>query len=1244
MKRAYFSFLLLLVCGLLAFLPNSDSEFRVNPYLQVFGNGDYQITFWSTGTSTAEFILIDENQSPILTENLNGEVVPEIYYTQVEKTENINGLTQGSWLFPDDTFKFKIVLSDLKRDAAYSYQVKLGNETFKSGFTTAPDKNNWSSIRFIALSDSETEPLGRVTRRAWYPASINSRPASFFQPWKAKFGTTLDQGFEISNYSLTEKEGYEYNLRVVNERLPDFMLMPGDLVQGSGYQPAWDEFWRHNAGEYDQGLSKYPLIPALGNWENFGAKNGGYGTNERGEFLPKLGRERFHAYFETPSNDPLQKHRQSYYRVDYGPITVLTLDSSNGTPDQKRSDFPADQKLKNQELTALGTDTQENYTLSQYQAAGGNDLSGFGQGTPQYEWLVSNLQDAQESKQLVFVQFHHIPYSSGEHGVPINHELATGQGGIPMRVLNPIFEEYGVIAVFAGHDELFERSFVDENQDGSGVLYYDVGVAGDGMRGEKRNYLKNPLELLNYNSFKKWTADQNEPEQWVESGGNPVLSDGGKHYGHLEVNVQKVSENGKEYAKIDFSPVYIFPVLDQNYNLQSVERRVYNDEVSLKVLLAEEKFEPVLKENVKLFLDKDGKASLSPEKVLVEVPDEDFSFEYSSGEQLDCSDLGEQELIVTSTRKSDGEIFKDTTSLSVIDTIAPSLEYKSVVYEFDLTKGELFFDVEDFMVSPPTDNCNSESIEVKLDKESISCSDLDSGSENISIELVLTVSDASGNSKTYTTSALVNLVESQKVSLSPIGKLYEGRSVELKLGEELDFQVVEWRKGTNLIEGEKGKFILVDSPGQYLAILVLENGCWVASESILLELEDLPFPSVKESIQLNLNAEGIAVLDYESVFESWPFDSSGLNLELSKTQFTCSDLGENMVQMIISDGNGTQWSFDVAVLVEDKEGPMLEVQDIEIDLDVNLGSKSISTDDLILNLSDNCSVKEVSLSKEEFTCEDIGKEIPVILRAIDPSGNVTEVQALVTVNRFEQTQVTLTGNLEFCEGEESSLSVQASGDFEVISWLRNGSPIPNQNASSLALSESGIYQAVIRYQGGCISESDVVEVKVNQLPKGEIEVNGDILIAPAGVFEYQWYRNGEIIPNATESSYQVNLMGEYSVFLTNQAGCTAFIEPVTLTIAGLGSRPTFEIKTIQIYPNPASETVKLEFPDDTSLEANNLTIYGPDGKNLTSLVRILNWGVGKAELEINLLPAGLYWVQLPNENQTIYQGKLIKAH
>lgn len=483
------------------YLAFSQNNFRIFPYLQ-FNQQKVQIRWFSGQNYSSSLSVSNEEGTVVFSGSVLGSELSEMYYTQGERNQNISGLVAGSWIGPEKYFRYEKTL-DLLPGKIYTYTVSLNGQNYSSSFKTAPNTNEWESIRFIALSDSETEPRDRVTHRALYPGKPLIRFFPVPPAWKTSFGTTTEEGIELPNYMLSEQKGFAENLKLIKSRTPDFLIMPGDIVQGGAYMPGWDEFWRHTSGDFDQILDKFPVIPAIGNWEAFGAINGGYGFNEKGAFNPVLGRSRFHGFFEFPTNDPDQKHRQSYYRTDYGPITILTLDSSNGTPDQKRSDFSDDQKIKNKILTEIGTDTQENYTEAMYLSAGGTDLSGFGPGSSQYIWLEKNLELAKNQGRLIFVQFHHIPFSSGEHGVPINHELATGQSGIPMRILNPLFEKYEVIAVFVGHDELFERSFVDADGDGKGVHYYDVGVAGDGLRGVKRDWLSNPFETLDYNSSSK---------------------------------------------------------------------------------------------------------------------------------------------------------------------------------------------------------------------------------------------------------------------------------------------------------------------------------------------------------------------------------------------------------------------------------------------------------------------------------------------------------------------------------------------------------------------------------------------------------------------------------------------------------------------------------------------------------------------------------------------------------------------
>lgn len=90
-------------------------------------------------------------------------------------------------------------------------------------------------------------------------------------------------------------------------------------------------------------------------------------------------------------------------------------------------------------------------------------VDGYGDYTPgslQYEWLVSDLEST--SKPWKFVFFHIPPYSSGGWGSDLNVR----------QTLCPLFEQYGVIIVFSGHDHGYERSVAN------GVTYIVTGGGG----------------------------------------------------------------------------------------------------------------------------------------------------------------------------------------------------------------------------------------------------------------------------------------------------------------------------------------------------------------------------------------------------------------------------------------------------------------------------------------------------------------------------------------------------------------------------------------------------------------------------------------------------------------------------------------------------------------------------------------------------------------------------------------------
>ena len=73
------------------------------------------------------------------------------------------------------------------------------------------------------------------------------------------------------------------------------------------------------------------------------------------------------------------------------------------------------------------------------------------------------------------------------------------------------------------------------------------------------------------NPYRRFLAHADAPEVRDSRG---RLVDGGKHYGHLEVNVAPLGD-GRWQARLE--PVYIFPLTGDDGRVERFERRLYDD-------------------------------------------------------------------------------------------------------------------------------------------------------------------------------------------------------------------------------------------------------------------------------------------------------------------------------------------------------------------------------------------------------------------------------------------------------------------------------------------------------------------------------------------------------------------------------------------------------------------------------------------------------------------------------------------
>jgi len=424
---------------------------------------------------------------------------------------------------PAVPYLHSVRITGLQPGTEYKYQVTQGSETRGGLLRTAPAADQ--PIRFLVYSDPETEPESSTSPPVDWPAGAGSnRPAG------------------ITKYLADQTIGYRENLEVMESRAPNFISLVGDLVETGGEQRDWDELWKHNAGDYGWIAGGVPILPAIGNHENYAGPGGGY-TVEGALYSTA----KYLTYFDVPDNGSSEpKFHGRYYRIDYGPITLIALDSSDGLPHKSLHDT--------------------NHNLEPGAAPD------FNPGSEQYAWLEQQLADAQQHSRFTFVQYHHTAYGSGPHSVPFDKPNFSGQFGIPMRVLQPLLMKYGVDIVFSGHDEMLERSLVsgqelrpDGRERAHEIQYYDVGMGGDGLRGSSAN-ADNPA--------RKFLCHDDAPEVWEEG----RLISGGKHYGHLEVNVRPDAAGDWSVTVV---PVHVFPVTDATGAITSWERRVYDDVVTV---------------------------------------------------------------------------------------------------------------------------------------------------------------------------------------------------------------------------------------------------------------------------------------------------------------------------------------------------------------------------------------------------------------------------------------------------------------------------------------------------------------------------------------------------------------------------------------------------------------------------------------------------------------------------------------
>ncbi len=483
-----------------------------------------------------------------------------------------------------------------------------------------------------------------------------------------------------------------------------------------------------------------------------------------------------------------------------------------------------------------------------------------------------------------------------------------------------------------------------------------------------------------------------------------------------------------------------------------------NTTINTVTVTVEDIIKPVLEvKNITVQLDSSGNASVTAKDLVTSTSDNcsvaDTTISIVTGEKsaaisvptpvsdtlfFSCSDTGENKVEIKLTDNS-GNTTINTVTVTVEDTIKPVLEVKNITVQLD-SSGNASVTAKD-LVTSTSDNCSVADTTISIvtgeksaailvpapvsDTLFFSCSD--TGENKVEIKLT----DNSGNTTINTVTVTVE---------DTIKPVLEVKNITVQLDSSGNASVTAKDLVTStsdncsvadttisIVTGEKSAAISVPAPvsdtlffscsdtGENKEeIKLTDNSGNTTINTVTVTVEDIIKPVLEvKNITVQLDSSGNASVTAKGLVTSTSDNCSVADTTISIVTgeksaaisvpapvsdtlfFSCSDTGENKVEIKLTDNSGNTTINTVTVTVEDTIKPVLEVKNITVQLDSS-GNASITAKDLVTSTSDNCSVADTTISKNIFDCSNLG-ENKIAVSLFDASNNVVVDTAVVTV-------------------------------------------------------------------------------------------------------------------------------------------------------------------------------------------------------------------------------------------------------
>ncbi len=233
-------------------------------------------------------------------------------------------------------------------------------------------------------------------------------------------------------------------------------------------------------------------------------------------------------------------------------------------------------------------------------------------------------------------------------------------------------------------------------------------------------------------------------------------------------------------------------------------------------------------------------------------------------------------------------------------------------------------------------------------------------------------------------------------------------------------------------------------------------------------------------------------------------------------------------------------------------------------------------------------------------------------------------------------EISPSGEVTICQG--SSLSVDAGAGYADYDWSTGAS------VQTITVSNEGSYWVTVTNAEGCVSNTDTVSVSFYDLDTPDINVDADgmLICSNDTAASYQWYLNGDPIPNATDYYYCPLSSGNYYVSLVDANGCPAVssTEEHTQDVDSPCATGIDEYGlSMEVYPNPSTGLYTLSYSMDHQATLQ-LSVIDLMGRPVSESVR-LNTLSGIRTIDLSSEANGVYMLRIVIDGEHTIQQRLM---